>query len=69
MPSTVRLTLYSSETLHTDTATPTLQTIVDKVKAGKYKANIFKNFSFEELPLAQTMMEANQAAGKLVVTI
>ena len=69
MPSTVKLTIYSSETLHTETATPALQTIVDHVEAGNYQANIFKVFPFEELPQAQDMMEKNQAAGKLVVVV
>jgi len=67
MPSTVKLTLYSTETLHTDYATPVLQKIVDQVAAGAYQANIYKVFSFEELPAAHEMMENNQAAGKLVV--
>lgn len=67
MPSTVKLTLYSTETLHTEYATPVLQTIVDQVAAGKYKSNIHQVFNFSELPRAHEMMESNQAAGKLVV--
>lgn len=69
MPSTVNLTIYSSETLHTDHTTPALQTIVDKVAAGKYKPNIFRVFDFTELPQAHDMMEKNLAAGKLVVKV
>lgn len=69
MPSTVNLTKYSSETLHTDTATPALQTIVDHVASGAYKPNIHQIFPFEELPQAQDMMEKNLAAGKLVVNV
>ena len=69
MPSTVKLTIYSSETLHTATATPALQTIMDKTAEGKYLPNIHQVFPFEQLPQAQTMMEQNKAAGKLVVKV
>ncbi len=69
MPSTVNLTIYSSETLHTDSATPALQFIVDQVAAGNYLPNIHQVFPFEELPQAQDMMEKNLAAGKLVVQL
>ncbi len=40
MPSTVKLTLYSTETLHTAYATPVLQTILDRVANGIYQPNI-----------------------------
>lgn len=69
MPSTVKLTIYSSETLHTETATPALQTIVDHVASGVYLPNIFRTFDFKELPQAQDMMEKNLAAGKLVIRV
>ena len=69
MPSTVKLTIYSSETLHTDYATPVLQTILDRVAQGIYRPNIHKVFSFDELPQAHEMMEQNRAAGKLVVMV
>ena len=67
MPSTVKLTLYSSETLNTETATPALQTIVDRVADGSYKTNIHQVFDFESLPMAHDIMEKNLASGKLVV--
>jgi len=67
MPSTVNLTIYRSETLRSETATPALQTIVDNVAAGNYLPNIHQTFAFDQLPEAQTMMEQNKAAGKLVV--
>ncbi|MCB0597069.1 MAG: zinc-binding dehydrogenase [Lewinellaceae bacterium] len=69
MPSTVKLTIYSSETLHTDYATPVLQTIAGRVAQGIYRPNIHQVFSFEELPQAHEMMEQNRAAGKLVVRV
>ena len=69
MPSTVNLTIYNSETLHTETATPALQFIVDQVASGNYLPNIHQVFAFDDLPQAQDMMEKNLAAGKLVVKI
>lgn len=69
MPSTVKLTMYNSETLHTDTATPVLQHIVNKVEAGLYQDNIFQVFDFDELQEAHRMMEENRAIGKLVVRV
>ena len=69
MPSQVKLTLYSSETLHADDATPVLQTIVDRVASGDYKANIHKIFDFDQVIEAHQMMEQNQASGKLVIRI
>jgi len=48
MPSTVRLSFYSSETLEKDYATPVLQQIVQKVESGAYKTNINSVFGFEE---------------------
>ncbi|MEM9258868.1 MAG: zinc-binding dehydrogenase [Bacteroidota bacterium] len=69
MPSTVKLTMYSSETIATAYANPVLQKIVDKVASGRYLPNIHQVFSFATLPLAMEMMENNQAAGKLVVRV
>jgi threonine dehydrogenase-like Zn-dependent dehydrogenase len=67
MPSTVRLSIYTSESLEKDYATPVMQQIVQKVESGAYAANIDRVFSFDELPEAHRIMENNQAAGKLVV--
>lgn len=69
MPSTVNLTIYSSETLNTEYATPVLQKIINHVETGTYHSNIFKVFDFEELPQAHDTMEKNLAAGKLVVKV
>ncbi|MEO0470960.1 MAG: zinc-binding dehydrogenase [Bacteroidota bacterium] len=69
MPSTVKLTMYSSETLTKEYATPVLQKIVDKVAAGAYQSNVFHAFAFEELQVAHRMMEENRAAGKLVIRV
>ncbi|GAB5557382.1 MAG: zinc-binding alcohol dehydrogenase family protein [Schleiferiaceae bacterium] len=67
MPSTINLTIYSSETIHSTTQTQALQTIVQKVEQGIYKPNIHQVFPFDKLPIAQQLMEENRAAGKLVV--
>lgn len=69
MPSTVKLTLYSSETLTAASATPVMQTICDKVAAGAYRHNIDRVFDFRAVPDAHRLMEANRAAGKLVVKV
>ena len=69
MPSTVNLTLYSSETLNSDYATPVLDVITKHLEVGAYKANIHKVFNFEDLPKAHDMMEKNLAAGKLVINV
>lgn len=69
MPSTVKLTLYNSETLETNFATPVLQKIVDKVASGEYDPHIYQTYSFEELAQAQKIMENSAATGKLVILI
>lgn len=67
MPSTVKITIYSSETLNSEYATPVLQNIVNKVEEGIYKPNIHQVFAFEDLSEAHKIMENNKATGKLVV--
>ena len=69
MPSTVKLTLYSSETLHANTHTGVLQEIIDRVERHIYHPHIHRVFSFADLPEAHTIMENNLAAGKLVVRV
>ena len=69
MPSTVRLTFYSSDTVTGDGETAVLQEIVNRVEQGRYRTNLFKVFPFEELHEAQRMMQENRASGKLVVTL
>jgi NADPH2:quinone reductase len=46
-----------------------LQTIVDRVADGSYKAKPAHVFRFEEIGDAHRMMESNQANGKLVVKL
>lgn len=69
MPSTVRLTQFSSETVTGDWGTEVLQEIVDCVEADRFHPNISATFRFEELHEAQRMMQENRASGKIVVTL
>lgn len=46
-----------------------LQTMVEKAEKGIYKARPSKVFTFDQLPDAHRLMEANQANGKIVVVI
>ena len=69
MPSTVKLTIYSTETPHESYATPVMQKIVDGVASGYYHPNIWRSFEFEQLPEAHDLMERNQAIGKLVIKV
>lgn len=69
MPSTVRLTLYSSEEVEQTTYTPILQEIVRRVEAGRYHPNIDRIFSLNEIAEAHRVMENSGAAGKLVVKV
>ena len=46
-----------------------LQTIVDRVASGRYKAKPARVFRFEEVGDAHRLMESNQAGGKMVVTV
>jgi NADPH2:quinone reductase len=44
-----------------------LQTIIDRVTAGAYRAKPTKVFGFDEIREAHRLIEANQAGGKVVV--
>ncbi|HWU98567.1 MAG TPA: zinc-binding alcohol dehydrogenase family protein [Oxalicibacterium sp.] len=46
-----------------------LQSIVDDVAAGRYKAKPSRVFHFDEIQEAHRVMEANQANGKMVVLV
>ena len=46
-----------------------LQTIVDRVAAGEYKAQPARVFRFDQIQEAHRVMEAGTATGKLVVTL
>ena len=67
MPSTVRLTIYTSETVTATTGTAALQRIVEGVETGRYRPNMHKVFHLEEIAAAHRYMEENHSTGKLVV--
>jgi NADPH:quinone reductase-like Zn-dependent oxidoreductase len=69
IPSTVRLTIYESGTLTAATATTALQSIVDGVAAGRYRAQPHRVFQLDEIVAAHRYMEENRGTGKLVVVI
>lgn len=69
MPSTVRLTLYSSEEVEQTYYTQVLQEIVKRVEAGRYHPNIDRIFNLDEIVEAHRVMETSGATGKLVVKV
>jgi NADPH:quinone reductase len=46
-----------------------LQSIAEKVAAGRYKAKPSRVFRFEDIREAHRVMESNEAVGKLVVRL
>ncbi len=69
LPSTVKLTMYSSETLATAYATPVLQNIIHHVELNHYKANIYRQFKFRDLKIALQIMASSSGSGKLVIVM
>ena len=70
LPSGVQFSFFGSFEIGGDDYPLSLvpfQNIVDKVQAGAYKAEPSQVFGFEEIAEAHRVMEAGQAAGKLVV--
>ena len=63
------VTFYSSETLDSSVDTVVLQGMVDEVAAGAYLPGIAEVIGFEDVPDAHRRMEANEFAGKVVVTL
>jgi len=69
IPSGVKLTTYGSGTTSASRSTAALQKIVDGVAAGRYRANLHRCFTFEEIVDAHRYMEENRGSGKLVVVV
>ncbi len=69
IPSTVKLTHYSTETVTAANSAQALQQIVDGVAAGRYRVSIDKVFHFNDIVEAHRYMEENRAKGKLVVVV
>ena len=69
IPSTVRLTVYHSDTTSADRSTVALQEIVDGVAADRYRVTLQQKFRFDEIVEAHRFMEENRGSGKLVVVV
>ena len=72
MASGVSLTFFASFVFGTPgfpLSDVPLQTIADKVAAGRYKAKPSRVFRFDEIREAHRVMEANEAKGKIVVRL
>jgi NADPH:quinone reductase-like Zn-dependent oxidoreductase len=71
MPSGVQFSFFGSFEIGSDAypiSTIPFQEIVEKAQAGVYRAKPARVFRFEEIPEAHKVMEASDAAGKLVVS-
>lgn len=69
IPSSVKLTIYGSNTLNMETAIPALQDYINSIEQGKSKVAIDTVFQFDDIVKAHEYMESNQAKGKLVVLV
>ena len=69
IPSTVKLTYYTTHTVTAANSTQALQRIVRSVESGRLRLNLDRIFRFEEIGEAHRYMEDNRATGKLVVAI
>jgi NADPH:quinone reductase-like Zn-dependent oxidoreductase len=72
MPSGVHYSLFGSFVFGTPQfplSDIPLQTIVDRVSAGTYKARPVKVFAFHEIREAHRLMESSGANGKIVVSL
>lgn len=67
--SSVRLTTFLSETVDASTSTSELQRVLDAASDGHYRVNLNRVFRLDEIVEAHRYMEANQATGKIVVTV
>jgi NADPH:quinone reductase len=69
IPSTVKLTAYTTHIVTAANSTDALQRIVRDVEAGRLPLNLDRVFRFDEIVAAHRFMEDNRATGKLVVTV
>jgi NADPH:quinone reductase-like Zn-dependent oxidoreductase len=67
LPHQVWLTTYDSGHVTAESIGTALQTIVERVEAGRYTATIDRIFSMDEIVEAHRIMDSGKAAGKLVV--
>lgn len=69
IPSSVRLTVYTSENITGPSAHAALQNIVEGVEQKHYDAHIDRVFPFHQIVEAHRYMEESHATGKLVVVV
>jgi len=69
IPSTIRLSVYDSETITAANSGTALQRIVDGVAACRYRVNLDRVFSLDEIAEAHRTMKESRATGKLVVRV
>jgi len=69
IPSTVKLTTYTSDNITTSNSGKILQKIIEDIQNDRYNANLDKEFDFDEIVKAHQYMENNLAKGKLVVRV
>jgi NADPH:quinone reductase-like Zn-dependent oxidoreductase len=67
IPPGTRLTAFHSDSLKGSAGAAALQRIVSQVEAGVYRPHVDRVFGLDEIVAAHRSMEANEAAGKLVV--
>jgi NADPH:quinone reductase len=67
LPSGVRLTGYSGEA--SDLPAPVLQRYLDRIAAGELAVPVDRVYRLDDIATAHADMEANRAAGKLVVLV
>jgi NADPH:quinone reductase-like Zn-dependent oxidoreductase len=69
IPSGVKLTAFGSGTIDPAEGAVALQRIADDVAAGRYGPNLDRVYRIDDIVAAHRDMEANRAAGKLVVLL
>jgi len=67
IPSTTKFTYFSSSS--TPMPTEALQGYLDGLADGRYQMPLDRVFRFDEIQAAHACMEANQAVGKIVVSV
>lgn len=67
IPSTTRFTYFSSSS--TPMPTASLQAYLDGLADGRYRMPLDRVFRFDDIQAAHACMEANQAVGKIVVSV
>lgn len=65
IPNAVCLTSYAGEA--TDFIQMPFQSLVDDISAGRLDAQVGKTFTLDQIVEAHSLMESNQAVGKIVV--